>query len=144
MNAAFNGVLRNVCVITLGATGFLCSCKATHEQPGPIVINDFGTWQCFTNLGVAVDKSDRQVQITYSRRGSTFTVTNVQTSTGWVVADGWFVLPEDEDRVWIYTGSKLHLLVLDTQGNSWYYCERFPVQVPDAVRRELHKRDRNL
>jgi len=50
MKVAFFGVLGIVCVITVVVAGLLCSCKTTNEQPGPIVINDFGTWQCFTNL----------------------------------------------------------------------------------------------
>lgn len=68
----------------------------------------------------------------------------MQTSVGWVVGDGWFVFPEDQDHVWIYTGSKLHLLLLDGQGNSWCYCEKFPVQIPDAVRQNLLTQDGNL
>lgn len=143
-DVAFSGVLRMVFLISLSVVGFLCSCKTTHEQSGPNVISEFGTWRCFTNLWVAVDTSDRQVKIRYSRQGSTFKVTNVQTSAGWVVGERWFVFPEDQDHVWIYTGSKLHLLVLDAQGNSWCYCDEFPVQVPDAVRRELLKRGRSL
>ena len=139
----FEGTITGIRIVLLTVVLLAgCSCwrKMTQQPDRSVLITQFGLWTCFPDLWAKVDASDRKVEIGYWRQGDNFTITNVQTSVDWVVGDGWFIFAEDHNRVWICTGAKLHLMLLDSQGNSRCYTGQFPVQIPTAVSQQMRRR----
>ncbi len=109
-------VLTLVSLLVLG-TG---ACRVIHRdqaQRQSNLIRDYGEWRCFPSLLVIVSRTDRKISVThFESEGST-----VQTAADWRTGKGWFVFVESAERIWIYNGNDLRLLLISPRVGSSIY-----------------------
>ena len=125
-------LLGFICVLLGGVT----ACHVTHgdrasQQLG--LIDQPGEWRCFPDLWVIANRSDGKISV---KRLESNGWTS-QTAGDWRTGPGWFVFAESPERIWIYNGDSLRLLLITPRIGSAIYQNEYPVAIPTVVKNRL-------
>src|SRR6185437_8931135 len=109
-------ILGVLCALLVAVT----ACHVTHggrvgQQPD--LINQYGEWRCFPELWVIADASQGKISVKRLERDGW----TLQTAADWRTGQGWFVFAENAQRIWIYNGDSLRLLLITPQIGSAIY-----------------------
>jgi hypothetical protein len=125
-------ILCFLCVLLGGVT----ACRVAHGESATQqtqMVDQYGEWKCFPNLTVVANPTDRKISVKrLEADGSTS-----QTAADWHTGEGWFVFVESPERIWIYNGESLRLLLITPRIGSAIYIKEYPVPVPSAVKSRL-------
>jgi hypothetical protein len=113
-------------------------CKSQNVDGQPGLISEFGEWKCFSTLWVSASAAEKRISVKHlESHGST-----VNTADDWTTGKGWFVFAETVERVWIYNGKDLRLLLITPSIGSKIYRCNYPCVEPVAVRQQIEEATR--
>jgi hypothetical protein len=129
--------MNRVLFVILGVllTGVL-ACQVVYGEPADQesrLIDKYGEWKCLTNLCVTVNPGDKKISIKRLESDGW----TLQTAADWRAERGWFVFAENAERVWIYSGDSLRLLLFTPRIGSAIYVKEYPVPIPNSVKSKL-------
>src|SRR5215469_10214811 len=116
-------------ILTCFIAAFATCCLAHEDLAGQKdnLVTEYGEWKCYTNLLVIANQGDSKISIKrLEPHGSV-----EQTAADWKTGKGWFVFAETPERIWIYNGNSLRLLLITPNiGSAIYGCDDYPVPIP--------------